>query len=347
MEKNTNVERLREINIYSVLRKIKHYKKLYFASLSITLIVSSVLIFSIPRYYKCSVKLAPEATNSNTEGLSSLSSAFGFNLGSLTSQDAIVPEFYPDVMKSVGYTTGMFRIKVTTLDKKISTNYYDYLCNHQKVAWWTKLLIFVKHLFANESKAKENGMANIDSFKLTKKQNDIAQLIMNKVKSEVDKKTNVITITVTDQDPLVCATLADSVKNRLQQFIIKYRTSKAQNDLSHALSICNDAKAQYIKSQRAYASYSDSNESLILQSYKSKQEELENEMQLQYNNYQMAFQQVQLARAKVQERTPVFTTLQEATVPLKPAGPKRMVFLCVCLFLSFIATTIYVYRQNL
>ena len=36
--------------------------------------------------------------------------------------------------------------------------------------------------------------------------------------------------------------------------------------------------------------------------------------------------QYQAAKAKVQERTPAFTVIQGAAVPLKAAGPRRTIF---------------------
>ena len=36
-----------------------------------------------------------------------------------------------------------------------------------------------------------------------------------------------------DQDPLICKTVADSVRNRLQDFITVYRTDKARKDVRY------------------------------------------------------------------------------------------------------------------
>lgn len=69
-------------------------------------------------------------------------------------------------------------------------------------------------------------------------------------------------------------------------------------------------------------------------------------MQLMYNNYQQVSMQLQLARAKLQERTPAFTTLQSASVPLKPAGPKRMIFVMFWMFAAFAGTVLYVARKD-
>ena len=64
-------------------------------------------------------------------------------------------------------------------------------------------------------------------------------------------------------------------------------------------------------------------------------------MQLQYNNFTATSAQVLAAKALVQKETPSFTTIQSATVPLGPSGPKRPLILVVCLFLSALGTTIY------
>ena len=344
MEDHNDIK-LKEIDIREIASKIASHKKLYALTLGIAFVISTFIILCVPRYYVCSVKLAPETTNANMLGnISSLASSFGLNMNNMSSQDDIIPEFYPDVMESVDFQTNMFPVKIETKDKKIKTTYYDYLNKYQKLPWWSSFIGLISGTFKKDDK-NDNNIVN--PFSLTKKQNDIAQLISRNVKSQVDKKTNVITITVEDQDPLVCATIADSAMIKLQQFIIKYRTSKAMIDLRHAQALCEQAKAKYVKAQETYASYADANEDVVLQSFKSKQDEMENEMQLQYNNYQLMTQQVQLARAKLQERTPAFTTLQSPTVPLKPAGPKRMIFITVVLVITFLGTSVYVYRKPL
>ena len=86
---------------------------------------------------------------------------------------------------------------------------------------------------------------------------------------------------------------------------------------------------------------------VVLESIRQMQTDLENDLQLQYNNYNTLSAQVLAYKAKVQEATPAFTTLQRATVPLGPAGPKRPQIIFVCLFLAALFTTIYVlYKEH-
>ena len=116
--------------------------------------------------------------------------------------------------------------------------------------------------------------------------------------------------------------------------------------MAYSQKLFSEAKAQYIKAQQTFGSYSDANTDLILQSFKAKQDELENEMQLRYNIYNQTSQQLQMARAKVQERTPAFTQIQPATVPLKKDGPKRMTIVLGFMFFAIVLTSIHVLIQD-
>jgi len=67
---------------------------------------------------------------------------------------------------------------------------------------------------------------------------------------------------------------------------------------------------------------------------------LENEMQLKYNVYTAMNSQMQTAAAKLQEATPAFTVIQSASIPVKPAGPKRMIISIAMTIIAFITLSI-------
>lgn len=338
-----------QIDLLSITKTLWKAKKLYAITCGIALIIGMIVAFSIPKTYKVKVVLAPELSNGMnlSGGLSDIASMVGINIGNNGSNiDAIYPELYPEIVSSVPFLTDMFNIKVTTKDGSLKAiTLYSYLKDKQKYPWWEKIIGGIKKIFSKKNGTfTKNGKVNY--FMLNKEQDDIAQAIQSMINCSVDKKTNIITISVTTQDALVSASLADSVCNKIQDYIIAYRTKKARNDLNYVQKLCTEAKAQYIKAQEKYSSYSDSNEDVILQSFKAKQEEMENEMQLRYNIYNQCAQQLQLAKAKVQERTPAFTVIDPATVPLKKDGPKRMTILFVYIFIAIVLTSIYVLYKD-
>jgi len=343
-------ESVKEVDFGEIIKKIKKHKRYYLYTLPIALVLSSLFIICIPRYYKCDVMLAPESQSPSLGGLgsvSSLASAFGMNLSSkiMSSSDAISPELYPDLLESTDFVVSLFTVNVKSIDGKIDTNYYTYLHDKQKFAWWDLIIGKIKNLF-KDKEAPFDAKKGANPFRLTKEQKAITKKINSIIDCDVDKKTDVITITVEDQDPQICATMADTVKVKLQKFITDYRTNKARNDLEYTQKLYDDIKSKYEKGRRQYGVFSDANYDVNLPSYKAKLEDLENDLQLQFNSLSAVSLQLQAAKAKVQEQTPVFTTIQSASIPVKPDGPKRMIFVIVVVFITFICTTLYVYRKD-
>ena len=339
---------LEVIDLRVVFKKIYEKRSLFFKVLPIVFVLSCAYILCIPRYYSSSLSLAPEMGGSSGLGgtIGSLASSFGFDLGSMETTDAINPMLYPDLMEDNGFVVGLFDIKVKSKDGEIACSYYDYLSKHQKRPFWQYALAWVKKLLPKDEEPAINKGNELNPYVLSKKQDEICKIIRDKVSISVDKKTAVISISVEAQDPLICKTVADSVKERLQTFITNYRTNKARIDEKHYKNLVEEAKADYEKARRLYGSYADSNMEMVLESYRAKQTDLENDMQLKYNTYTTLMTQYQMAKAKVQERTPAFTLVQGAAVPIKPAGPKRMLFVAGMCILAFFFSSIYVYFAN-
>lgn len=328
-----------------VFKEIWERRKLYFIIIPIVMILASLYIICIPRTYTTDTEIIPETQgdlNSNTGALGSLASSFGFDMSNLESSDAITPMLYPDLLKDNGFIVSLFKIKINTQDGKLKTDYFTYISQYQKTAWWNKVLGGIRSKF---TKKQVSSRKSLDPYDLPKKTDEVVKNIRSSLSIKIDKKTGSITISVTDQDPLVCKIIADSTRTRLENFITNYRTRKAKDDYAYYKKLTEEAHADYQKIRRLYGSYSDANEDVILQSVKSKQEDLENEMQLKYNAYTTLSTQMDAARAKVLAKTPAFTLIQGAAVPIKPESPKRMIFVLVWAFIAFVGTTIYVLRD--
>ncbi len=337
------------IDLRVIFSKIWAKRKIYYIVLPIVFILSCAYILCIPRTYSSNLSLAPELSNNSNLGgtIGSLASSFGIDIGNMETSDAINPMLYPDLMEDNGFVVGLFNIKVATEDGSVKCSYYDYLTKHQEHPFWTKGINSIKNLFAKEEEVKANGGTQMNPYMLSKKQDGVASAIRKSISISIDKKTAVITISTEAQDPLICKTLADSVKERLQIFITNYRTSKARVDEQYYKTLASEAKSDYEKSRQLYGSYADANTDVILTSMRAKQEDLENDMQLKYNAYTAMTTQYQAAKAKVQERTPAFTIVKGAAVPIKPTGPKRMIFVLGMMILAFILSTLYIIKDDL
>ena len=344
-EKKTESE---VIDIAEVFGKLITNKKSFIKPLLVVFVLSCVYIFSLPRYYRSEVKLAPEMESSLADGaLGSLASSFGMDIGTMATSDAISPELYPELLGTNDFVTLLFPINVEDADGELSTTYYDYLDKHQKKPWWSPVISVLfswlpKGGDANKPMAVSRagkGTVEVDPLNLTRRQNHIAALVKNNIGCNIDRKTSLITITVTDQDPRICATVADSIRLLLQEFIIDYRTKKAKIDVDYFRQLTEESRIEYEKASSRYAHYADANRKAILETVLTKKGDLENDMQIKLNNYTAYNTQLQAAVAKLQQRTPSFTLLQGAAVPSRPSGPKRMIFVFVMMVLATIGTS--------
>lgn len=319
------------IDLGKLFRTIWENKKRFYKVWAITFVLSCIWILPQPRFYTCDVKLAPEMNGEDAGNLSSIASSFGFNLGAGGGQDAIYPELYPELFESPEFIVGLYGIQVTTRDYELTTDYYTYMKEHQQknpLTWpfvWIKSKI-ISIFETTDAVPQGNGKGGVNPFMMNRKDFILMQKIMKNISCSVDKKTSVITISVQDQDPLVCATMADSVKRHLQNFVIRYRTSKAAEDVVHFQQMRDSAEAEYDTVMLAYSRFCDTHNDIILQSFQSERDKLEGELTLKQNSLGAMETQLQSTKVKLQEKTPAFTTLKSATVPVKPAGPKRMLF---------------------
>lgn len=314
-------------------------------------ILSAIIIVQVPRYYKSEVMLAPEVSGSTNGALASIASSFGVNIGEQETSDAIYPMLYPDLFESNDFIVKLFNIQVEAIDGSVKTNYYDYLAKHQKSAPWQPAIRWFKRLFKQKAPSRPGTTGksgnDIDPFMLTETQTALVSSVKSNIQCSIDKKTEVITISVKDQDPLICATLADSVRQRLQEFITEYRTSKTRCDYEYYKKLTENALTDYEKASEIYSRYCDNHRDIILQAYISERDNLENDMQVKFNTYNALNTQLQAAKAKIQESTPAFTTLQSASVPIKAAGPKRMIFVIGMMFMAFIIISAIYIRKDI
>jgi len=343
------MEERKPIDISNIIKKLWPNRKKYYYVLPATLIITYLFIVCIPRYYSCKVSLAPETDGTSVSGsISSLASSFGIggSLAKLNSQDAIYAEIYPDVINSKKFIAELMPVEIKTKKGDVKCNYYTYLRDYQKAPWWEFIWGTIREWISPTPKDEYNGKDKISVFELTKLQDDLFKQAQGNIKCTFDKKTEIVSITVYDQDPLVCAIMADSTCKKLQDFIVAYRTSKARIDYEYYKKLCEESKAEYENALNRYASSADAHTKTVMAIYQAKVESLENEMQAKYNIYNSINTQLQTARAKLQEATPAFTIIESASVPIKPAGPKRMIISIGMMILSFFVLSGYILLKS-
>lgn len=328
-----------EIDWMDILRKIIAIRKTLYKAAGIGLVLGIIIALSTPKQYTVSVTLAPEmGSDSKGGGLASLASSFlgGTSLGN--SPDALNATLSSEIVSSTPFLLELFDTRVQTLDGELDTTLVAYL-DEQRNSWMGAVLAApgmaigaIKGLFTEET----DTVAPLKPFQLTQKENQKVETLRKTISADIDKKTGITTLSVTLQDPKVTAIVADSVVTKLQQYIINYRIAKAKEDCAYLEQLYKERQQEYYDAQQRYARYVDANKSLVLQSVRTEQERLQNDMNLAYQVYSQVAQQLQVARAKIQEEKPVFAVVEPATVPLQPSGTSRKVIVLGIIFLAVI-----------
>ena len=356
---------LHSIDIGLLAKKLYSRRRLFYIVWPVTFVVACFIILSVPRYYTSDARLAPEMAGSNGGGmLGSLASSFGINLGGMETSDAINPMLYPDLMEDNSFATAMFPVRVQTIDGEVNTDYYTYLTAHQKAPWWSSVMKAVNRWMATimpggDEEEEWDGSAQPSAtnpqrtaiknspYWLTKREDGKAETVRGNIHISVNEKTGTIGIQTRAQDPLIAKILADSVQAHLQQFITEYRTNKARIDVDHYEKLARKARHEYDSICRVYMRYTEANTHIVRPAYQTVRENLEKDMQMKYTTYTSIMAQLETAKARLQERTPAFTVLKGAAVPLRPAGPKRMLFVLFMLILATVVTATIVLRKEL
>ena len=339
----------KEIDLMELAGKLWSNRKTIIRWGIIGLCVGLIVAFSIPKEYTSSVTLAPEVSDTKSAGggLSSLASLAGINLGGGgAGADAVYPQLYPDVVGSIPFITGLFDIPVTTSKGDVLT-VSEFMETETTSPWWGKVLSLpgkaiggIMSIFRDKEDSEPGD--TINPFRLTVEEDLMVQALSKRIDASVDTKTSVITISATMQDPLVSALLTDSVVSRLQKYVTEYRTNKARKDMEYLQRVNDEARRDYYAAQQRYADYMDKNQGITLKSGQTEQERLQNETTLAFDLYNATAQQLQRAKVKVQEITPVYTVVKPATVPVRPSKPSKVMILIGFIFLSVVGASAWI-----
>lgn len=328
-----------QIDWMGILRQVLAIRKKLYIAAAVGVVLGILIALGTPKQYTVSITLSPEMGSSKSgSGLASMAASFlGGSIGS-DSPDALNATLAPDIVASTPFLLELFDARVVSQDKQTDTTFTAYL-DEQKSSWMGYVLKApgmaisgIKSLFSEKKEKTET----IQEGTIELNEEDAAKLegLRQQITAEVDKKTAITTLTVTLQDPKVTATIADSVVSKLQQYITAYRTSKAKEDCQYLEKLYKERQQEYYDAQQRYARYVDANSNVVFQSTLAERERLQNDMNLAYQVYSQVAQQLQVARAKVQEEKPVFAVVEPAVVPLNPSGTSRKVIVLGFIFLA-------------
>lgn len=340
------------IELFELLNIIKIKKRIVFISIGVAFVFALLFIILTPKEYKTQMSLLAESnTKGSTAGLlGQLGGLTGGNLGSLMGLDlsgssgteALTPDLYPNIVKSTTFLMEILEESIIEPESQKKMTVAEYLSDYTRPSV-SGIPGYILNLIKSSDEEDFNFRKGADQpLKLSLKQEGLVEALSGIIEVDVIKsgggltggESKIINVSIEIQDPYLSAVLAELVVTNLKQYIINYNTGKAKNDLEFIEARYLDAREKYYKTQNALAQFDDSNINVILASVGTKRQRLETENSLAAGLYNGLAQKLEQSKIIVQDRTPVFTVIEPAKIPLRKSKPKSSLILISLLFMG-------------
>lgn len=311
-----------EISITDLVLFLKtHFKSISIWGVSLG-IIGIVYALMAQKEFESKTQLMPELQSTSSigkmGGLSALAGLAGIDLTQMSGTDAVRPDLYPNIVQSLPFALYLLKQPVYVSEYKKTMMLEEYF-NEKEKTWLSSLFKSIDDTKTPLLDPKNTSNA----YELTKPQQELVNEVRSRIITTFDRKSGVIAISAKMPDPVVAATTAQKAVEYLKEYVTTYRTDKARSQVKFLYGQMSDAKRRYQAAEAKLANYRDQNRFLALQTAKIEEQRLQADYILAQNVYNNLSQQYEQAKIRVEEETPVFKTLEPATIPLKRSEPKR------------------------
>lgn len=351
MEQNVNniIVEEQEIDLVELIQKLWHNRWLIVKITIVFMVLGLLVALFSPKVYTASCDVVPQTSdNSKSSQMSSLAKLAGINLSQGEGTPTLSPYVYENILKSTKFKKELMQTEINFEKADRPVSFYEYYTSEEfnkptVVDYVLKYTIGLPGVIMGAIRGEQpepdyssaEGGAKIES--LTKDEYEVLSLLGESVVLSLDDKKGYVSITVNMPEPLAAAQLAQATLNLLQEYITVFKVEKVQSNLDFVQERYNEVKRDFEDVQARRARYRDANHNTIKNQARIEQERLEAEYQLAMNIYSELAMQLEQAKIKVKETTPILTVINPVTVPYKKSKPQRAMILMAFTFLGAVA----------
>ena len=341
------------IDIKAILKKIWINRKLIVKTIISFFIIGCIVAILSPIKYTSQTTFVPQisddqmSTQSNT--LNSLASLAGINLNQkMTTDSYLSPLLYINIIDSEEFSLKLLREElINTNSEKFTVK--EYLLSKENLLNFN-LLGFVKKytigLFLNKNinEADINVLKNYNF--ISKEDYSLLKSLRQKFSIELNEKEGYIKVLATDGDSFISAQLVEKVTKSLQSKIIEVRTKKIKERLLFSKEQYELKQAEFDFLQKNLAEFKDSNKSISTASFMSELQKLESEYQLQQSILINLASEYHNNKIKLNKDTPIFSVIDEVSVPNQRSKPRRSLLVFSFIFLGSLFSVGYIIAKE-
>jgi uncharacterized protein involved in exopolysaccharide biosynthesis len=312
-----------------------------------------VALFS-SKEYSASSTVVPQISSKNSRmgGLSSLAAIAGFNLDMNMETSELSPYIYPQIVQSVPFQLEIMNTKYTFSDVEQQVSLFEYYTEYYKPGFLSsikKYTLGLPFILLKAIKGKTDEIPadiNGNTIQLTEDQDKIRKLIEGNVTLETNDKEGYLVLTSRFHEAKLAAQVAQKSQELLQKYITDFKIEKAAEQLKFIEGRFKEKKNDFENAQATLAAFRDRNKNVTSAMARTEEERLQNEYTIAFEVYKQLAQQLEQARIKVKEDTPVFAVVKPVSVPIEKSKPKRAIILVIWTFLGGIVGVGWVFGKK-
>ena len=336
------------IDIIALLKNIWDGRKLVIKSVAAFFIVGCIVALLSPNIYTSETTFVPQTSEdkmSSSKGLGSLAGLVGIDLNSAgsSSDSYLSPLLYSKIADSEEFSIHLLGEQLINLEGETLT-LKDYL---MRDADGFNLIGFIKKytigLFSSDSLEELVVNPALDAYNFISTE-DFGAINSLKVKFsvELNEKEGYIKVIATDEDAFISSQLVSLVTQNLQSRIIALRTNKIKERLDYSKEEYDLKRSEFENLQNRVAKFKDSNKNISTALFLSRLEKLQSEYTLQENILMTLASEYNNNKIKLNKDTPIFSVIDEVSVPNQRSAPKRSLIVIIWVFLGFLLVVGYI-----
>lgn len=338
-----------EIDIIELIKKIWHNRGLIIKTTIIFMVLGVVVALVSPKVFTASCDVVPQTSNdSGSSKVSSLAKLAGIDLSQDQSGKTLSPYVYENIMASTKFRKELMQTKIKFSDADRPVSFFEYYTSEEfnkptVIDYVMKYTIGLPGVILGAIRGEQpapdySAMGEGNKIEtITKDEYKALNILKEAVAITLDDKKGYVTISTRMPEAMAAAQLAQATVDLLQEYITVFKVEKVQSNLNFVQSRYDEVKAEFEDIQARRARYRDANHNTIKNQARIEQERLEAEYQLAMNVYGELAMQLEQAKIKVKETTPILTIIKPVTVPYKKSEPKRAMILVAFTILGVVA----------
>ena len=348
MDINTPEEQ--EIDLVELIQRMWVNRWLIVKVTCVFMVLGLLVALFSPKVYTASCDVVPQSSKSSaTSSMSSLAALAGVNLGQMQSSETLSPNVYANIMSSTTFRKELMQTELDFEGIGHSVSFFDYYTSKEYnkpsvISYIKKYTIGLPFTILKAIRGEQpepdysavgGGEQKIET--ISKDEYTAMSLLNERISISVDDKKGYVTVTANMPEALAAAQMAQATFTLLERYITEFKIEKVQSNLDFVQERFDEAKRSFEDVQSRRAKLRDANMNTSRYAARTELERLDAEYTLIQSVYSSLAQQVEQAKIRVKETTPILTVIKPVTVPYAKSKPQRAMILVAFTFLGGVA----------